>query len=668
MSQERIELKKQRNKTYLRKRIGDQPWGAWGLLVSMESLIGYRLTKRQTFWSETNNYWKETIPVYLDNGLPQNPQPSSSTVYRERINKGAWTTTAPFVRDPSSCTYNFEFYSTYSSPKLGGLGLADNSICLIDEAQISPLSSFFNGQDSLALSFNSDYVIELTEQQQDSLQNYGDRVYGSFFRYFYANNKYLWTAGHKQTGESYLWDIEDAVLENNMSKVKYLGMQVSWGARRTTDPLLNVEGTNIFTNTTHDQYWLWVFDITNYKNFADSNPVPRTDTEDSNDNLPLLYDMMNYQDTNYYTSTYDNSSLKTTSSARLRYQGAEVKLNAEVATVHYYKDNNVYMYNSFYGAWNDPDAANVFDHGFLSVGVFDKTVANSIDGTNSSLKWTNQKVLNSEDVNDMGLPLELKHNNENIKPRVPFLLKNIGGKDYLYLIDRNEAKGLAFRIDNNPGLENALPNNAATTPANSGIELGLGEIVPFEVGVQVGNFLYCVSSASSLDHLPWNQEYLGSINPAFSVVDVSNPESPNVMKAIWAKVFTEYNTSISRFAPAANRGPAQLYYCEDEELMIFCGYATREILYFDVIDPANPIFRKIQTLERTAEQGKYRKVERLNGSGSLIFVVCGGDITWEEESQDVGMITLNIKGLGNSLRSENKIVTTTESDYKLLEL
>ena len=165
MSQERIELKKQGNRTYFRKKAGSTAWSRWTRLLDTNTLDGFRLVKKIAFWGGSNErYSEEYRPVYLETGLPQDPQPSSSKVHKERINKGAWVSTAAFSRNDSDADFILEFYSTYSSPKLGGLGLADNSLCTKTEEEIEALSPLplFGGKDSAVIAKAQDSDLSIT--------------------------------------------------------------------------------------------------------------------------------------------------------------------------------------------------------------------------------------------------------------------------------------------------------------------------------------------------------------------------------------------------------------------------------------------------------------------------------------------------------------------------
>ena len=226
---------------------------------------------------------------------------------------------------------------------------------------------------------------------------------------------------------------------------------------------------------------------------------------------------------------------------------------------------------------------------------------------------------------------------------------------------------MVFRIDNNPGLENALPNSDGATPTNEGAQLGINQITPFELGIQIGNYIYCMVGATTLDQLPWDEEYLNSITPHFAVIDCTFPESPFVHKAIWTKIGTHFETETNMFETPFSSGavsPRQLYYCKNEELLIYSG-GHKEIFYYDVINPGSPVLRKIQTIERTVEQAKNERLERITGSGSLLFLMCGGSASWNSpDTHDIEMITLNIAGLGNHLRSQNIVVSTNSENFK----
>ena len=615
--------------------------------LSKSELQGFRLVSRIENWRGSGNtvFQKMEKFVFDSKGAKKAAQPA--IVYRTRAKpSNPWTV----LPNDSTFPDTDPFYvkevheDNFSTKKLAGVA-SSNKPCIKTE----DVPEEYHGETFKATNFDFKFVHFFVQ----TLGNWGDVQWGAFARWLHSNDRYLWMSGHQaNTGNSPIFDIEEAVANNDVSKIKFLGLQVSWGSKYTHDPLLNVNGTDIWVNVTHAHKSISTFKTTNYKNYARSNGPPTVVSTDANNGTHVMYDLINKAGVNYYDSQYSLPNLKTSDAVNietLNLKDGGGGTSSEMGSILYENNNRIYIYNLFFGHWQNADQS-TREKGYFSVASFPKS--------------------NPETISFSGrtAPLELPN-----KCRAPFIAKNIGGKDYLYAIPRNSPVGRVWRIDDNAALEGMTQDeDSGITPPDA--TLGKGEVVPHEFGIQIGNYLYSAMGTNpTADNVPWDpNNFFDGTRPSFVVTDLSQPTSPSVIKAVWTKMTDQYDSTGGAWTSNNYGNPGQFHYAEDEQLLCYVGWSGRQIFFVDVSTPSSPVLRHVEKINRDAFQASKYSVQRLTGRRSLLFIGCGFDTSFSHKvnekyspyAKDIEYIFLNIEGLGKILRDSNATLESDSATFK----
>ena len=123
----------------------------------------------------------------------------------------------------------------------------------------------------------------------------GHIAHGSFARYIHANGNFLWISNHvSPTGQTPVFDLRASHASGDANDIVELGNFCSWGTYEHLvahkDPMLNVEGTNIFTISDHNDGYFYTFDISNFMDFVDAGRLQEV-KDYSMDNYLFQYNL-----------------------------------------------------------------------------------------------------------------------------------------------------------------------------------------------------------------------------------------------------------------------------------------------------------------------------------------------------------------------------------------
>lgn len=467
----------------------------------------------------------------------------------------------------------------------------------------------------------------------------GHVQWGSFARYIHANDNFLWISNHQvKTGETPIFDLRQANESNNFDDIVHLGNFVTWGGAASSaqkDPMLNVEGTNIFTIADPNDWWYKTFDISNFIDHIDknSNNLDTILNLDS-DNLRSNF-LFTYGDPSGGVSVYQDLGIDPIVGKSVPGDGSVNPNPAQLGNCLYIVGDTTYTYLSCN-----------FGGGKLIVGSFSNTDA-------SAHTWTSFNDIHSLDT--------ANSTDVNFLCRMPHILKQ-NSKVYLYLIDDLKNQCLIYRIDDDPSCLGYYKKEKTPIFTSS--------VVACDVLESAGDNLICsVPNSSSYDSTnnvnlqtfyESKSSYSGGNTPTFYLTDTSDAESPETITAVWMNLFSSPpENAESDWVENDLSVVAQSYYSESEELLIFVAWNSNEVIFVDIADPSNPIPRKKLALDRTYQDSIDNPIERLTGNGNFIYILAGAD----SSKLDIEFITINITNLGNELRSGNEVVEYDDTNF-----